>query len=1035
MFIANGCFGVARRLTLAAAAFALSVVAAPVQAESNQGAWPQFGRDHGHSFYSADPGITVSGASRFGVKWMANLFSADLGSPVVSYNTVLHRSVVYVGNNRADVVAVDATTGQPLWSTNVGLNDKMQATPMVAPDGTVWVATSYNPTLYKLDGATGAVLCSTKSPSGLPINGSPMVVTPKGGVTTVYWDTIDAGTTAGPVVATRESDCKTLFTFTKYLSLSGPWVTPAYGVSATGEPLVVFGTADTDTAEYAIDANTGNLVWDYVILNPPPGVYDIGDAATISPPGANGFADGVVYVDSKYGREYAIDLTTGKGLWQFVMSPNESRASAALDGNDLVVGYTGGAYALNAVTGTQLWHAATPAEVISSPAIVGPAGAEVVALGDVTGAFRLLALANGSEVYKYQTGGFITASPAESNAQIFEASSDGFLYAYGVGGSNSAPPATQIASPANLSQIPNPNGNLTIGGTSTDPTGVAAVEVAIQSNGTAGLWYNATTGTYQSAPVRNAATVANPGSTSTGWSIAMAAPPQGGTFTVFANSVNSGHIVDRGANSNFTMLPSKSEPNIVLSSAFVAPGSTFTARATAFKPNEPVTFTLLGATVATATATSTGYVPNTLISVPSNATFGATSLTLTGNVSGKITTATVGITNNWNQIGRDAMRSAFEPNDPVIADTIDIGQNGTVLKLAWNYATGAAVNSSPAVVDGVAYVGNDAGALSAVVTNTGAPKWNYTTPSHAPIHSSPVVDTAGNVLFGSDDGNVYKVTAAGTLSTSVSLGGKLTSASDDNGQFVIASDNGHIYALSDKTLKTTWSASASGPVHSAPAYDSAANTVVTGDDGGAVTAFNGATGSRIWTFSTGGAVTASPLVSGKVVYVGSASGNFYALDETTGAVKWQFHADAPITAGASLFQFTTTAPITITFGTKAGTVYRFNLAGSLISTLAPSAFENSPVVGVASVLGDSFALTSSGLAGMTRINAGVPFVAWKFHTQGSLSTVPAIVDGAVFIGAGDGNLYAFTPHGVNPVPAHKAPVITITNAWTCTTQP
>ncbi|MEO9262763.1 MAG: PQQ-binding-like beta-propeller repeat protein, partial [Candidatus Baltobacteraceae bacterium] len=97
-------------------------------------------------------------------------------------------------------------------------------------------------------------------------------------------------------------------------------------------------------------------------------------------------------------------------------------------------------------------------------------------------------------------------------------------------------------------------------------------------------------------------------------------------------------------------------------------------------------------------------------------------------------------------------------------------------------------------------------------------------------------------------------------------------------------------------------------------------------------------------------------------------------------------------------------------------------------------FNHAAVVGVAGVLGNTFVETSGGMVGMLRMNDTTPLLLWVTQTKAGLSTTPAIVDGAVYIGAGDGGLYAFTPHGVNPVPAaRKGPIVTITNAWTCTT--
>ena len=45
----------------------------------------------------------------------------------------------------------------------------------------------------------------------------------------------------------------------------------------------------------------------------------------------------------------------------------------------------------------------------------------------------------------------------------------------------------------------------------------------------------------------------------------------------------------------------------------------------------------------------------------------------------------------------------------------------------WKFATGGRVLSSPAVVDGVAYIGSDDGSLYAVATETGDELWGFGT--------------------------------------------------------------------------------------------------------------------------------------------------------------------------------------------------------------------------------------------------------------------------------------------------------------------
>ena len=70
------------------------------------------------------------------------------------------------------------------------------------------------------------------------------------------------------------------------------------------------------------------------------------------------------------------------------------------------------------------------------------------------------------------------------------------------------------------------------------------------------------------------------------------------------------------------------------------------------------------------------------------------------------------------------------------------------LGLKWSYATGYLVDSSPAVANGVVYVGSNDGNLYALNASTGAKLWSY--PTGAAVASSPAVAN-GVVYVGSDD--------------------------------------------------------------------------------------------------------------------------------------------------------------------------------------------------------------------------------------------------------------------------------------------
>jgi hypothetical protein len=82
-----------------------------------------------------------------------------------------------------------------------------------------------------------------------------------------------------------------------------------------------------------------------------------------------------------------------------------------------------------------------------------------------------------------------------------------------------------------------------------------------------------------------------------------------------------------------------------------------------------------------------------------------------------------------------------------------IGPGNTEL---WRFATGGIVYSSPAVANGIVYVGSEDKNLYAIDAVTGKEKWRFTTGNH--VFTSPAVAN-GIVYVGSEDKNLYAIDA------------------------------------------------------------------------------------------------------------------------------------------------------------------------------------------------------------------------------------------------------------------------------------
>jgi PKD repeat protein len=216
----------------------------------------------------------------------------------------------------------------------------------------------------------------------------------------------------------------------------------------------------------------------------------------------------------------------------------------------------------------------------------------------------------------------------------------------------------------------------------------------------------------------------------------------------------------------------------------------------------------------------------------------------------------------------------------------------------WRFAAGGDVTSGPAVVDGVVYIGSQNGYVFALDANTGTQVWNFPTGCHGSI--SPAVAN-GVVYFGSGgnscSGKFYALDArTGTEIWSIldtTSQGFVGSPAVVNGVVYFGDAFGYVYALDANTGTQVWKVLPMGTANTLNAISSPAvvdGIVYFGSMDGKVYAINANTGATIWSYTTGSYVSSSPAVANGVVYIGSMDGKLYALDATTGTQTWNFVA-------------------------------------------------------------------------------------------------------------------------------------------------
>jgi outer membrane protein assembly factor BamB len=235
--------------------------------------------------------------------------------------------------------------------------------------------------------------------------------------------------------------------------------------------------------------------------------------------------------------------------------------------------------------------------------------------------------------------------------------------------------------------------------------------------------------------------------------------------------------------------------------------------------------------------------------------------------------------------------------------------------------SGDAGQSSPAVANGVVYVG-DPGGMEAVNANTGAGLWGYYTSSY--VSSAPtVVNGVVYFAYGYEDYHVYALNAStGARLWTYLTGGGFSSPTVANGVVYVGSDypDNKVYALNAQTGAPLWSyaAGGTGSLDSSPAV--ANGVVYVGSDDGIVYALNASTGALLWSYATGGYVSSSPAVANGVVYFGAYPDSVYALNASTGALLWSYatggYVSDPIVANGVVY-----------VGSTDGNLYAFGLIG------------------------------------------------------------------------------------------------------------
>ncbi|MDH5769779.1 MAG: PQQ-binding-like beta-propeller repeat protein [Candidatus Bathyarchaeota archaeon] len=209
-------------------------------------------------------------------------------------------------------------------------------------------------------------------------------------------------------------------------------------------------------------------------------------------------------------------------------------------------------------------------------------------------------------------------------------------------------------------------------------------------------------------------------------------------------------------------------------------------------------------------------------------------------------------------------------------------------EIVWIFNTDSPISSSPAVIDGIVFFGTEEpGKVYALDSYSGLARWVYEVPDGAAVYSSPAI-FSDMVFVGCADRYLRCLSKfEGNLLWTTYIGGeKLSSpAILDNMIFVTSP---YVYAVDVFTGKLLWTYKTNWAVISSPAVADGLVFVGSQNDDKAF-ALEQDTGKLVWSFRTGGWLTSPAVDSAKrLVVLGCRDARIYCLDEHTGNLQWEY---------------------------------------------------------------------------------------------------------------------------------------------------
>jgi len=328
------------------------------------------------------------------------------------------------------------------------------------------------------------------------------------------------------------------------------------------------------------------------------------------------------------------------------------------------------------------------------------------------------------------------------------------------------------------------------------------------------------------------------------------------------------------------------------------------------------------------------------------------------------------------------------------------------LEVLWTYDAFGPVGSTAAIVAGVVYVGTSDEQVLALSLADGAKRWEYKTSGG--VRASPCV-AGGAVYIGDGSGTFHSIDAAtGEGRWTFKSGAEITSSANvtaDGRSVLFGSYDGHLYCLDAADGELRWKLKTEAPVHCGPSLvgDPVAAAVAGCD--GKLRLVGVADGVEKAALGIGGNISASPVFDGERLYVGTLGKVMLAADAAGKEVLWrrepkgagQFYGCAAVHLGRVIFPGRD-KNVRCVDAESGEELWSFGARGGV---------DSSPVIVAGPTAAQSRVIFGCTTGKLYSLSLDDGTLGWIFDAGSPVSASPAVAEGRLVIGVGDGGIYCF----------------------------